>query len=160
GRPLVQIATVNLWPDNLGEVLKDEEELDQLIERFIIATKRCAVPVRHEQTITQPVDGADLQFREVACIPNLAGRSPYAIAEFKGRLLRKGTDDQFAWRRLAEQEEVHGPQHQTKGLARTWPSNDQQRPFPMADNGPLCIIQGGVSPQERWGNSDSKPSLR
>ena len=48
GRPFIQIAAVDLWPDNLCEVLKDEEELSQLIERFIIVAKRCAVPVRHE----------------------------------------------------------------------------------------------------------------
>ena len=50
------------------------------------------------------MDGADLQFREVARIPNLTGRSAYAIAQFKGGLLRESTDNQFTWRRFAEQD--------------------------------------------------------
>ena len=98
-------------------MLKNEQELGQLIERFVVVAEWCPVPVRGEQAVAQPMDGGYLELSKVCCISHLAGGGEQAVAEFEGCLLREGAEHQLARRGLAEQEQIYSPQHQTEGFA-------------------------------------------
>ena len=71
GRPFAQIAVLDWWTDDLLEVLKDKQELSQLIECLVVVAKRGAMPMRREQAIAQPVNSRDLQLGEVSRVPGL-----------------------------------------------------------------------------------------
>jgi len=63
------------------------------------------------------MDGGYFQFREISRIPDLASYSSHAFTQFEGGLLCKGAEHEFTRHCLAEDEQIHGPQYQTKSLA-------------------------------------------
>ena len=127
-RPPVEIATVRLRSDDLLKMLKDEEALGELIQRFIVVSQGCTVPIGSEQAVAQSVNGGDLELGEVSCISNLAGGGREAIAELKSSLLREGAEHQLTRRRLAKEEQIQRPQYQTKVLPAPGPAMTRSGP--------------------------------
>jgi hypothetical protein len=61
-------------PDNLIEVLKDEKQLREFVECFVIVAEDGTMTVLREDVVAKPMDRRDADFRQVIVAANLRAR--------------------------------------------------------------------------------------
>ena len=137
--PAVEKQAVFGRADDLVEVIEDEEELGQIVQRFVAVSERCPVPMPGEHPVAEAVDGRDRQLGEVAGMTDLAGRRGQPVAHLEGGLPGEGAEHDVLRLGLSQQQEVQGPQDDAEGLAGPRTRDHQQRPVEVADDRALAL---------------------
>ena len=137
--PAVEKQAVLGRADDLVEVIEDEEELGQLVQRLVAVSERRPVPMPGEHPVAEAVDGGDRQLGEVAGMTDLAGRRGQPVAHLEGGLPGEGAEHDVLRLGPSQQQEVQGPQDDAEGLAGPRARDHQQRPVEVADDRALAL---------------------
>jgi len=145
---------------DLVEVLEDEQELRQLIQRLVAVAERRPVAVPGQDAVAQPVDGRDSQLRQVAPVADRLRGSREAIAHLERSLLGEGAEHDLLRRGSLQEKQVERAQHDAVGLARSGPGHDEQRAVQMRNDLALRIVQVRVVLEDGGRDGHSSPAFR
>ena len=98
--PFAEEEAVLRRPDDLVEVLEDEEELRQLVEGVEAVAQLGPVTMPRKHAVAEAVDRGNRQLREIARVAHLARRSGQAVAHLEGSFLSEGTQRELLGLRL------------------------------------------------------------
>lgn len=125
GLPSAQVGRRGVLAANPIEMVEEKEQLAEVIQRFVTAAERRAMPVLSDDAVADAVDCSHPQAGKVFPAVYLAGRGGDAVTEFVCRLFGEGAKDKLCRLAAAQKEQVHSTQHETERLARTGTGNHE-----------------------------------
>ena len=158
GCPTAQVLALPRFADDVVEVLEDEQQLGQVVQRLVAVAEGVRWRWSVSSRLQGPVDGGDGQLREIALVAHLAGGGRQPVAHFEGRLLREGAKHDFLRLRLPKQQQIQRPQDDAVRLAGTGSGDHQQRAIRVPHHGPLAVRKFGVVLADAGGNLHSNPA--
>ena len=157
--PAVEEQAIVRRSYDLVKVLEEEEELRQIVQRFVAGPERRPVPVTGEHLVAEAVNGRDRQLGEVSRITHLAGRCSQPVAHLEGGLPGEGAEHDLPWPGPFQQQEVQGPQDDAERLAGPRSRDHQQRTVKMADDRTLAPGKFRVVLQDGGRDAHSSPAF-
>jgi len=141
-------------------VLKDEEELRELVERVEAMTEFGPVAVLPEDAIAETVDRGDGQLREITGVADFASGGSQTVAHLEGGLLRESAEHQLPGLRLLRQQQIQRTKHDAVGLAGTGAGDHEERPVEMTDDGLLGVVERRIVLHDGGRDAHKRPAFR
>jgi len=133
---------VVLWrPDNLVEVLEDEEELRELVECVEAMAQLGPMTVLREHAVAEAVDRGDGQLRKVARVAHLTRCGRHSVAQLEGCLLGEGAEHELPSLRLLQQQQVQRAKDNAVSLARPRARDHEQGTVEVPDDRTLGVVE-------------------